>query len=278
MSSSAMLRRAISPLRPVLRRGVRMTPGYLVVGTKRGGSTSLADWIARHPEVAPCLSPKGTHYFDVNWHRGEAWFRSAFPKPAPGTKITGEASPYYMFHPLAPERIAATLPEVKLIACLRDPVARAWSHHAYEVTRGHEDLGFEEALDAEAGRLRGEEERLRSDPGYDSSHWRFHAYQRRGHYAEQIRALHRAVGAERVLVVQSERLFADPQTELAAVWQFLGLAPFVPEDVRPQNANAPYGSMPEHLVARLQEYYQPHNDQLAAILGAEVRWPGPART
>ncbi|MGL4175211.1 MAG: sulfotransferase family protein [Dermatophilaceae bacterium] len=278
MSSSTRLRRAVSPLRPVLRRGPRMEPGYLVVGTKRGGSTSLADWIARHPEVAPCLSPKGTHYFDVNWRRGDAWFRSAFPKPAPGRKITGEASPYYMFHPLAPGRIAATLPDVKLIVCLRDPVARAWSHHAYEVARGREGLGFEEALDAEAGRLHGEEERLRDQPEYDSPHWRFHAYQRRGHYAEQILELHRAVGAERVLVVQSERLFADPEAELATVWRFLGLAPFVPDDVRPKNANAPYGSMPVHLVARLHEYYRPHNDRLAAVPGVDVWWPGPART
>ncbi|MGL5866949.1 MAG: sulfotransferase family protein [Dermatophilaceae bacterium] len=278
MSSSTRLRRAVSAVRPVMRRGRRMEPGYLVVGTKRGGSTSLADWISRHPEVAPCLSSKGTHYFDVNWRRGEAWFRSAFPKPAPGRAITGEASPYYMFHPLAPERIAATLPDVKLVVCLRDPVARAWSHHAYEVAHGREHLGFEDALDAEAARLHGEEERLREQPGYDSQHWRFHAYQRRGHYADQILELHRAVGPDRVLVVQSERLFADPQGELAAVWRFLGLAPFVPSEVRPQNANAPYGSMPEHLVARLQAYYRPHNDRLAAVPGVDVRWPGVAST
>lgn len=250
-----------------------MLPGYLVVGTKRGGSTSLADWITQHPEVAPCLSEKGTHYFDVNWTRGEAWFRSAYPKPSPGKRITGEASPYYMFHPSAPERIARTLPDVRLIACLRDPVARAWSHHAYEVSKGRETLSFEDALDAEPERLAGEEERLRNDPAYHSPHWRYHAYQRRGHYAEQILELQRCVGADRVLVVQSERLFADPPVELAKVWEFLGLSPFVPLDVAPQNANRPYGSMPGHLVERLQAYYAPHNDLLSRIEGVDVSWP-----
>lgn len=270
---SARLRQALSPLRPLVRRGERMLPGYLVVGTKRGGSTSLADWITQHPEVAPCLSAKGTHYFDVNWTKGEQWFRSAYPKPAPGKRITGEASPYYMFHPEAPARIARTLPGVRLIACLRDPVARAWSHHAYEVSKGREALGFEEALDAEPTRLAGEEERLRSDPGYNSPHWRYHAYQRRGHYAEQILELRRCVGADNVLVVQSERLFAEPAAELAKVWDFLGLSSFVPADVEPQNANRPYGSMPAHLIERLQAYYAPHNDLLASIEGVDVSWP-----
>lgn len=252
-----------------------MEPGYLVVGTKRGGSTSLADWITQHPEVAPCLSPKGTHYFDVNWVRGEDWFRSAYPKPTPGKRITGEASPYYMFHPEAPARIARTLPDVRLVACLRDPVARAWSHHAYEVAKGREDLSFEDALDAEPARLEGEEERLRADPAYHSPHWRYHAYLRRGHYADQILELQRQVGADRVLVVQFERLFADPGAELPRVWDFLGLSPFVPPDVRPQNANPPYGSMPEHLVRRLTEYYRPHNERLASIPGVDVSWPEP---
>lgn len=273
MKASARLRQTLSPLRPILRRGDRMVPGYLVVGTKRGGSTSLADWITQHPEVAPCLSAKGTHYFDVNWTKGEAWFRSAYPKPSPGKKITGEASPYYMFHPEAPARIARTLPDVRLVACLRDPVARAWSHHAYEVAKGRETLGFEEALDAEPERLEGEAERLRSEPGYHSPHWRYHAYQRRGHYAEQILELQHHVGADRVLVVQSERLFADPAVELAKVWDFLGLAPFVPDDLQPQNANRPYGSMPPHLITRLQRYYRPHNALLSTMDGVDVSWP-----
>lgn len=273
MRPSTRLRQTLSPLRPLLRRGERMVPGYLVVGTKRGGSTSLADWITQHPEVSPCLSEKGTHYFDVNWTKGEAWFRSAYPKQAPGKRITGEASPYYMFHPEAPARIARTLPHVRLIACLRDPVARAWSHHAYEVAQGRETLGFEEALDAEPERLDGEEDRLRGEAGYDSPHWRYHAYQRRGHYAEQIQELQRHVGAERVLLVQSERLFAEPATELAKVWNFLGLSPFVPDDLKPQNANRPYGSMPSHLISRLQMYYRPHNALLSSIDGVNVSWP-----
>lgn len=269
----ASLRRALSPLRPMIRGGHRMEPGYLVVGTKRGGSTTLAAWIAQHPEVAPCLSAKGTHYFDVNWSKGDAWFRSAFPKPEAGKRITGEASPYYMFHPQAAERIARTLPDVRLVACLRDPVARAWSHHAYEVAKGREDLGFEAAIDAEPERLAGEERRLREDATYHSPHWRYHAYLRRGHYADQLRELEHHLGDGRVLAIQFERLFADPEGELPKVWDFLGLSPFLPADVQPQNANHAYGSMPDHLVERLRTYYAPRNADLSSMEGVGVSWP-----
>src|SRR6266498_189443 len=87
--------------------GARMLPGFLVIGTKRGGSTSLYEYLIRHPDVAGCLLTKGSHYFDVNFGRGWSWFRAAFPLAGGRRAIAGEASPYYMFHPLAPQRIAA---------------------------------------------------------------------------------------------------------------------------------------------------------------------------
>jgi len=248
-----------------------MTPGFLVVGTKRGGSTSAYHWIARHPEVAPCRTQKGTHYFDVNYRRGRHWFLSGFPKASPGMKITGEASPYYMFHPLSAARIAQTLPHVRLIAVLRDPVTRAWSHHQYESARGAETLPFEEALDKEAQRLAGEVDKLSADPSYQSFAHRHHTYLARGRYAEQLTALEEHVPRERVLVLQSEELFADPHGQLARVWDFLGLSPIRLEGLTAMKAGS-YEEMPSSAVARLRDYYAPHNEALYAMPGIDFRW------
>src|SRR6266508_3758960 len=170
--------------------GARMLPGFLVIGTKRGGSTSLYEYLIRHPDVAGCLLTKGSNYFDVNFGRGWSWFRAAFPLAGGRRTIAGEASPYYMFHPLAPQRIAAALPEVRLIAVLRDPVERAWSHYRYERHRGYEDLPFEEALRREPERLAGEAERMVAEPGYSSFAHRHLAYLARGRYAEQLERIH----------------------------------------------------------------------------------------
>jgi hypothetical protein len=266
---------ALAPLRPLLSRGAGMTPGYLVVGTKRGGSTSAYDWISKHPEVAPCRTKKGTHYFDVNYARGERWFRSGFEKPQPGWRITGEASPYYMFHPHAMERIAATLPDVKLIAVLREPVARIWSHHQYELAMGTETLDFEQALAQEDERLEGEVERMLADPTYESFEHRHHAYTTRGCYAEQIEAIYTYFPPEQLLIVQSESLFEDPAGELTRVWDFLGLSRVTLEGLTAMKQNSYDAKLPEGMAARLRDYYRPHNERLYALPDVTFRWTDP---
>lgn len=261
----------LAPLRPLLSRGQRMTPGFLVVGTKRGGSTSAYHWIAQHPAVAPCHTRKGTHYFDVNFGRGPSWYLSGFDKPSSRWLITGEASPYYMFHPLAPQRIAQMLPDVKLIAVLRDPVTRAWSHHQYEYARGTEHLGFAEALEREDERLAGEEERMRAHPSYESYEHRHHAYLHRGHYAAQLTTLLDLFSREQLLVLQSEAMFADPHGQLARVWDFLGLPPARLEGLKAMKAGS-YDAMPGDTAEWLQRYYAPHNDKLYSLPGIDFRW------
>ena len=143
-----------------------MLPGFLLVGGQRCGTTSLFEALAQHPSVRRPQGRKGIHYFDVSYHRGMAWYRGHFPlaiRSAPKA-ITGESSPYYLFHPLAAERIARDLPEVKLVVALRDPVERAYSAHAHEFARDYETEPFERAIEMEAERLRGEAQRLSSDP------------------------------------------------------------------------------------------------------------------
>ena len=69
--------------------------------------------------------------------------------------ITGESSPYYLFHPLAAERIARDLPDVRLVVLLRDPVERAYSAYTHERARGFETETFARALELEPERLAG---------------------------------------------------------------------------------------------------------------------------
>ena len=263
---------ALAPVRAWLGHEDPMVPGYLVVGTKRGGSTSIAHWISQHPEVAPCRSTKGTHYFDVNYGRGWRWYLSAFESAGGPWRITGEASPYYMFHPHAPQRIAQALPDVRIIVSLREPVARAWSHHQYEVQQGFESRSFEEAIDLEANRLAGEEERMIRDPSYQSFAHRHHSYLQRGHYAEQLRRLYAHCPAEQVLVLRSEEMFARPEQQLSLVWDHLGVSQVALTGLeRFKATNSPPDISPA-LMVRLTEYYRPWNERLQELLGASFAW------
>ena len=150
----------------VLRRygevtsGFRPGPDFVIIGAKRGGTTSLYNYVLEHSSIRPLfpgrMHLKGVHYYDSNYDRGLRWYRSHFPlrvggrylvQPGISPAITGEASPYYLFHPLAAERLAADFPDVRLIVLLRDPVERAYSHFKERTHHGGETLGFEEALD-----------------------------------------------------------------------------------------------------------------------------------
>jgi hypothetical protein len=252
------------------RRG--MTPGYLIVGTKRGGSTSIAHWVEKHPQVAPCRLTKGTHYFDVNFQRGWQWYLSCFPQQHNGIRITGEASPYYMFHPLSVERIARALPDVRIIVSLREPVARAWSHHQYERQQGFEDRSFAEAVALEGQRLRGEEDLLRANPRYESYAHRHYTYVQRGHYAEQLERLYEHFPREQVLVVRSESMFAEPQRELARVWAHLGLDPVRLDGLDRYKATHTPMDIPPELHQHLIDHYRPWNERLQQLLGADFNW------
>src|SRR5579863_9235330 len=131
---------------------LRMAPDFMIIGALRGGTTSLYSYMTAHPGIGPAYM-KEVHFFDVHYKKGFPWYQAQFPslpqkyyreRVQKQRFITGEASPYYLFHPHAPKRIAKILPQVKLVVLLRNPVTRAYSHYSHEVAGGHESLSFEE--------------------------------------------------------------------------------------------------------------------------------------
>jgi hypothetical protein len=260
------------------RRGL---PDFLVVGTKRGGTTTLFRALQSHPGVAPLFPSrqhtKSPHYFDLHYDRGESWYRSFFPTAralgrAGHDRLTGEASPYYMFHPLAPGRIASDLPSVRLLVLLRDPVDRAASHHWDRVQHGVEHLPFELAVAMEPERLAGEREHMEADPGYQSDAYEHFSYLARGHYAEQVERLIALFGRDRLLVARSEDLYADPQRTYDEVLEFLGLPSHRPGTFGRHHAHDGRPPVPDALRADLATYFAPHNERLAELLGTDVWW------
>jgi Sulfotransferase domain len=268
-----------SPLRR-LRAGYRRLtgplrgfPSVLIIGTQKGGSTSLFKYLEEHPDVLPPLG-KEVHYFDFHYASGVNWYRGRFPYAHRLRRgaLTLDATPYYMMHPLAPRRAADLLPGVKLIALLRNPVDRALSHYQHEVRGGRETLSFVDALDRESERLAGEEERLQREPSYYSWNHHRYAYTRRGLYLDQLRRWVQHFPRSQLLVLQSEWLFRDPPAATAAVYRFLGLPPHQLQEYKtflPGNYDR---GMPEEVRTRLVSYFEPHNRALFQWLGEEFDW------
>lgn len=258
---------------------LRPSPDFLLVGAQRCGTTSLFRALEQHQQVVRPTINKGINYFDVNYHRGERWYRAHFPlgvtsrrrTRAVGPAVTFEASGYYMFHPLAPERIAHDLPDVKIVAMLRDPVERAYSAWKHESARGFDPMSFEEAIVEEALRTAGEKERMVADPAYQGFAYRHHSYVARGHYAAQLRRFYDRFAASRIHVVYSESFFAEPAAEFALLADFLGIEPGVGLAFDQHNAR-PSGPMPGRTRQTLTQIYEAEADDLEQLVGRRPPW------
>lgn len=265
-----------------ITHSARMSPGFLIVGAQRCGTTSMFRALSQHPAILRPNLHKGVHYFDTNYDHGHAWYRGHFPMIVTGRRIARrigvqpvafESSPYYMFHPLAGRRIARDLPGVRLVVLLRDPVERAYSAHAHEIARGYETEDFPRALELEERRLDGQDGRLLEEPDYYSHSHQHHAYLARGRYSEQLDRLERLFGREHICVVDSDRFFNRPEQEYGKVLDFLGLPVMGDPKFERHNARS-RAPMAEPLRARLDDYFRPFDEQLTRWLGATPSWRG----
>lgn len=253
----------------------RPLPDFLVIGGQRCGTTSLFRALMGHAQIRRPVMHKGVNYFDLNYPKGEDWYRGHFPVRANDDRTqVFDSSGYYMCHPMAAERIAADLPNVKIIAMVRDPVERAYSAYKHELARGFEwEKSFGRALELEDARLAGEVEKIRADPNYYSFNHRHHAYRRRGEYAALMAPFIEGLGRDNVLLIESERFFATPEPEFRRITAFLGIDDRMPERFDRYNARPGAGLDPA-VRDELRAHYQSHDEALAGLLGHAPVWRG----
>ena len=255
---------------------VRTLPEFVIIGAQKCGTSFLYQLLVQHPRVKPAFA-KEVHYFDLNFGKGDNWSRSYFPldRRNSRTYITGEASPYYLFHPHAPRRASTVLPDAKLIVMLRNPVDRAYSHYQHQVKRGkgegRETLTFEEAIEAEKRILPGEVSKMLQDEFYESLRHRTRSYLRRGIYIDQLLAWSSFFPRKQMLILKSEDLFNDTTNVLERILDFLKIPHWVPETYSIPNKRE-YAGVSPLIRQRLDEYYKPHNQRLYEYLGVDLGW------
>ena len=272
--------------------GVRPAPDFLLIGAKRGGTTSAYFHILTHPHVLPLFpsakhmpgrsrDAKGSHYFSSEYDRGPRWFASHFPSAArralaertSGARpVCGEASPYYLFHPLAAARAAAAVPQAKLLVALRDPVERTYSHWREQTRNQVETLSFEDALAAEADRVGDAEQRLAEDPDFYSFGHEHQSYAAQSAYARSLRRWLEVFPREQLHVWASEDYYADSNATIAAVCEFLGLQGRELPPKEPLNA-APRSPLDEEVRRQLVERFTPDVRAVEELLGRRMPWP-----
>jgi hypothetical protein len=258
-----------------LTKDLRKLPGVIVIGTQKGGTSSMSRYLMQHPQFFSAIN-KEVHFFDYRYDKGLAWYQAMFPlaRSLPPGAITGEATPFYMFHPLVPARVAECLPDAKFIVLLRNPVDRALSHYYHAVRRGRETRPIEQAFDEEAALIAGEKARLQRGEIFKPEKYRRFSYTERGLYAEQLERWFVHFPREQFFIRTSESFYAGGNDFMHEVFQFMGIdGSFQVPNLTPSNVGIPRGE-DAPMRDRLADYFAQPNRRLEELLGVSYGWSG----
>jgi hypothetical protein len=202
----------------------RPLPTFIIIGAQKGGTSSLFSYLSHHPSVIGSFI-KEVQFFTRRYSWGVRGYRAFFPKVTgnlhSGPIEVGESTPFYLFDEQAPARIHALLPGVRLIAMLREPVERAYSHHKHNQRHGLDKRSFAEAIQQDLEHYK--EHGISRAPGESIFSYRHHSYVRRGFYIDQLQRWVGRFPAENIMMMKAEDFFADPAAQTAKALDFLGL-------------------------------------------------------
>jgi hypothetical protein len=263
--------------------GIRVLPNFLIIGAQKAGTSSLYSYLIQHPGIIPAAC-KEVHFFDKSDNRaqGEFWYRSHFctqlEKHQLKTEIgysplTGEATPALLFSYHAPKFVSRLIPNVKIIALLRDPVDRAFSHYNHNRRRKElEPLSFQDAVQQESERIGNDLERLSKHRPCDEEKIKRYSYVHRGFYDEQLERWLKYFPREQLCILESEEFLEHSQSQLEVVLKFLGL-PNHQFDVSTMFHVGEYDrQIPAETEEKLTELFRSHNQNLYRLIGREFNW------
>lgn len=272
------------PIRKSMRNGIKKTkialsqrtgvlPDFIVVGSQKCGTTSLYQYLKNNPDFY--FPPKEIGFFthqisdDIRWYRGhfpsvvEKWKnRYLFQKRI----ISGDVDPAYILDPHALHRISNIIPKAKIVLLLRNPVDRAYSHYNHCVRDGVENLSFENALIAEPKRIGEQWRKMISGEKYDGLQIYRYSYLGSGEYVNQVDVLLSIFPKDRILFLEAENFFMNPNVEIQKVLEFLNLPKWEMERPKVHNQGK-YHKMDVELRKKLIDHFRPFNQKLYNAIG-----------
>jgi hypothetical protein len=259
----------------------RALPDFVIIGAQKSGTTALFDTLSHHPQVLRPFT-KEAHYFDNNFYKSLCTgYRFQFPLKLTfaynrlkgySRILTGEATPFYLFHPLVPQRMSDVLPRAKILVILREPVARTYSHYQYAVKNGNESRSFDEAIAYEVPQVEAEKEKVLKQEPFDQRFIQNNAYISRSCYHAQIKAWMKHYSREQIYISSYEYLINEPTNALKAIEQFLRIDPVLTSHHLPLSNTNDYKAIPTPTYHRLKAYFKPLNEALFKEIGFSLMW------
>jgi len=245
-------------------------PNFLIIGAARSGTTTLYNRLQGHPDIyLPASKRPEPHFFlkGAELGRGLRYYEERYFSRWSGQKAVGEASTSYVFGADVPQRIRASLPDVKLICLLRNPVERAFSGYWHTVASGLETLSFEDAIAREGAR----KTQLAGTALGEIAPF---AYVERGLYHEQLLRWLRVFERSALKIVLFDDLIGQPEAMLHDIVRFLGVPPqaLPSRELEKENMSVPDGiRISKKTRELLIERFRDDVTALEALLGRDLR-------
>ncbi len=250
---------------------LREDPSFMVIGTQKGGTTSLWNYLCQNPRVGRALK-KEINYYNEHYAKKEKWYKAHFPlKGKAENLLYFDDTPEYMTHPSVPQRIHKSYPDMKFIVLLRNPVDRAYSHYQHRCRRQNENRTFEAALSELYANIDASTEMQDVfDNRYVYS--MYYNYLARGHYAEQLTRWFQYFPREQFLIIQSEDFYAHTQEKMKEICDFVGITHWENTTYEIRNSGRVFLEIDPHTRQQLVAYFKPHNEKLYQLLGTNYGW------
>jgi hypothetical protein len=257
---------------------LRALPDFLVIGVGRGGTTSCFHYLSQHPSIIGSAYDE-IGFFDENFHLGLNWYRSMFPTKSLKRKtakkfgkcLTYDVTPSYIWKPWVARRVKELFPGIKLIAILRNPVDKAYSHYHLSIRYNKEKLTFEEAVMRD---MKTFSDLVNSDSKINDDYFKNqikNSYLGRGFYAQQLETWFELFDRKQILILTSEELSTETNKTMNKIFQFLGLPDYnISDTVKRNTAN--YTNMKTDTRKKLITFFSKYNQDLFKLLNEEFVW------
>lgn len=237
-----------------------------IIGAQRSGSTYLYHILDEHPQVTMARPVRPEPKFFLNeqlYAKGRGYYENTyFGERGEGTLYLGEKSTSYIESIEAANRIHLFYPNARILLILRDPVLRAYSNYRFSVEHKLESMSFEEALQAEKGRL--------ADASFSTSVNPF-AYAKRGHYINYIDSYLTIFSANQIKILIFEEFVSNLES-VQDLYRWLGIDDsFVPASLATvHNPTARKGQDISQALRTLALGYMDSLEKLEVFLGRRV--------
>lgn len=255
---------------------MRLKPEIFIPGIKKGGTTSLYNYLVLHPQIKNNIQ-KETHYFDHFYEKGINWYSGNFPlKSFFNSKkyYVVDATPTYIFDLNTIKRIKKFNPKAKLIFVLRNPKVRAYSEYQYCLKllyKNKEHSSFEERIEGELTWLK-ENEKNFKDFDFINTVPQKARLMGMGLYYIYLQEWFKNFDRNQIYITTSEKLFEDTENVLAEIIDFLNLEKFDYKNLKKYNENKYSRKYDTPLFKEIADYYKPYNQALEKLIKKPLNW------